>query len=65
MATSSIFANFNINDNETAEAFAEALAQSAADQPPMPKSSNAVYVTEPDELKRMMARRKKRKHDQT
>lgn len=64
MATSSIFANFNITDKETAEAFANALAESAADGPYQPQTDRSVRLATPEEIEAFVARRKKRLQDE-
>ena len=49
MATSSIFANFNLTDPAKARAFAEALEWSATHPAPQPKC-NGRQLTDPKEL---------------
>ena len=59
MATSSIFASFDIKDRKTAEAFAEALAQSANEPEWKPDKSVEPLLTDPDEIRKLFAKRKK------
>ena len=59
MATSSIFANFDIKDKQTAEAFVEALETSAAE--PVHKPSAPIEIlTRSEDIKKLWARRKKK-----
>ena len=56
MATSSIFANFDIHDKETAEAFVHALELSEQDKQVHPDvQSNCEYVTDPERLRELFA----------
>ena len=59
MATSSIFANFNIKDRKTAEAFAEALDQSAKEPIRVPTSPAPSHITDRDKILELLAQRKK------
>ena len=61
MATSSIFASFNINDRITAEAFAEALYQSAKEPKRVPTSPATSHITDRDKILELLAQRKKNK----
>lgn len=58
MPTSSIFANFDITDQETAEAFVAALDASAHDPKREPVSPVEPPLTEHDAIKRFLAKRK-------
>lgn len=60
MATSSIFASFNIKDRKTAEAFAEALDQSANEPMRVPTSPAPSHITDRDKILEILAQRKKR-----
>ena len=60
MATSSIFASFNINDRKTAEAFAEALDQSAKEPKRVPTPATS-HITDRDKILELLAQRKKNK----
>ena len=59
MATSSIFASFNIKDSKTAEAFAEALDQSAKDPKRVPASPAPIHLTDRQGILKVVANRKK------
>ena len=59
MATSSIFASFNIKDRKTAEAFAEALDQSAKEPMRVPTSPAPSHIKDRDKILALLAQRKK------
>ncbi|MBP0959721.1 MAG: hypothetical protein J5992_06325 [Oscillospiraceae bacterium] len=59
MATSSIFANFNITDNKTAEAFVAALEASEKDVKRRPTSPVNPPMTDPEAIRKFFAQRKK------
>jgi hypothetical protein len=59
MATSSIFASFNIKDRKTAKAFAEALDQSAKEPKRVSSSSAPLHITDMKQILRLIAQRKK------
>lgn len=59
MATSSIFASFNIKDRKTAEAFAEALDQSANESKRVPTSPAPSIITDRDKILELLVQRKK------
>lgn len=63
MATSSIFASFNINDPKTAEAFVEALEQSAKDPKRVPTSPEPKFLTDRNEIMEFFAQRKKTENE--
>lgn len=54
LATSSIFANVRITDPKKAEAFAEALDESARDPERVPSASVIPLVTNIDEIREFM-----------
>lgn len=54
MATSSIFANIRITDSKKAEAFAEALDESARDPERVPSASVIPLVTNIDDIRKFM-----------
>lgn len=54
MATSSIFANVRITDPKKAEAFAEALDESARNPERVPSASVVPLVTNIDEIREFM-----------
>ena len=54
MATSSIFANIRITDPQKAEAFAEALDESARDPERVPSASVIPLVTNIDDIRKFM-----------
>lgn len=56
MATSSIFASFQINDKETAERFANALDKSAS-EPEWKPTNHIVHLTDPKKIKELWAKR--------
>ena len=56
MATSSIFADFTIRDQKTAEAFVDALDK-AAEQPEFKPTHSYRKVTDPDEIRALLDRR--------
>ena len=58
MATSSIFANFNIKDKKTARRFLAALEASEKDLHRHKLPPIRPLTTEPDEIRKFMARRK-------
>lgn len=58
MATSSITKNFVVSGKEQAEKFADAIEQSL-NNPTPPIKVNAVMVQGSEELKKLMAKRKK------
>lgn len=58
MATSSIFASFNITDNKTLNDFLDALEASEAEQKSAPKRPRQMPVTDPEKIKAVWARRK-------
>ena len=61
MATSSIFASFDIKDKEKASRFVNALEESANDVP-FPSTDNiGRFVTDPDEIKSVVRRALKRR----
>lgn len=59
MATSSIFASIKINDPEEAEAFINALEASANDPKIGPSAPIIPTVTDLDEIRKLMGKRKK------
>lgn len=61
MATSSIFANFDIEDKKTAERFAEALEESAHDPVWEPVAPIAPPLTDQDAIRALLAKRIQRK----
>jgi len=61
MATSSIFASFNIKDRKTAKAFAEALDQSAKEPKRVPTSPAPLHLTDRQRILKVVAKRKKTK----
>lgn len=61
MATSSIFASFNIKDRKTAKAFAKALDQSAKESKRVPSSPAPLHITDRAEISKIVAQRKKAK----
>lgn len=58
MATSSIFASFNINDKKTAEAFAAALEASSKDPRRVRTSPASIRLTDKKKVAEMFSRRK-------
>ena len=54
MATSSIFANIQITDPKKAEAFAEALDESARNPERVPSASVIPLVTNIDDIRKFM-----------
>lgn len=60
MATSSIFANFNINDSRTAEAFVEALETSANDPKRTPTAPVEPLTTDTNEIREFFKKRNKK-----
>lgn len=61
MATSSIFANVKITDPKKAEAFINALDASANDPKKKAAAPTHAFVTDVNEIRRMMAKRIARK----
>ena len=59
MPTSSIFAQIKITDPKKAEAFVNALVESANDPPRKPSASVVPTVTDLDEIRKIVAKRKK------
>ena len=59
MATSSIFANFNITDNKKAEAFVAALEASEKDAKRTPTSPVSSLITDHESIRNFFAKRKK------
>lgn len=57
MATSSIFASFDIKDKETATRFINALEESANDPPYEPISPVEPPITDKEELLALLAKR--------
>ena len=57
MATSSIFTNIRITDPKKAEAFAEALDESARDPERVPSDSVIPLVTNIDDIRKFMTMR--------
>lgn len=51
MATSSIFASFNITDSDTLNNFLDALEASEAEQKNAPKRQIQMPLTDPDRIK--------------
>lgn len=60
MATSSIFANFNINDSRTAEAFVEALETSANEPKRTPTAPVEPLTTDTNEIRAFFTKRNKK-----
>ena len=58
MATSSIFANFNITDSKKAENFVNALDISAKETSKKSAVSNKSFVALPNDIKSLWAKRK-------
>ena len=61
MATSSIFANVKITDPKKAEAFINALDASANEPKKKAAAPAHTFVTDANEIRRMMAKRAARK----
>lgn len=61
MATSSIFANVKITDPKKAEAFINALDASANSQKKSAKALAHTLVTDPGEIRKLMAKRAEHK----
>lgn len=57
MATSSIFANFDIKDKKTAERFVEALEESAHDPAWKPVAPIDSPLTDKDTIRALLAKR--------
>ena len=58
MATSSIFANFNITDSKKAESFVQALDVSAKDKTKKNSDDKKSFVVLPADIKSLWAKRK-------
>ena len=58
MATSSIFANFNITDSKKAESFVNALDVSAKETAKKSAVLNKSFVVLPNDIKSLWAKRK-------
>ena len=58
MATSSIFANFNITDSVKAENFVNALDISAAESPKKQEKEKGSFIELPSEIKALWKKRK-------
>ena len=56
MATSSIFASFDITDSETLESFLDALEASEAEERNRPKRKPQMPLTDPDEIRKLFAK---------
>lgn len=63
MATSSIFASFNINDSKTAEAFVEALDQSSKDPKWVPTFPEPTFITDKNKIRELFAKREKKENE--
>ena len=63
MATSSIFASFNINDSKTAEAFVKALDESSKDPKWVPKFPEPTYITDKEKLREIFEKWEKKEND--
>lgn len=61
MATSSIFANFSINDSKTAESFVEAIEQSKNENNTVQNNSLSEYLTDKSKIKEFFRKRNKKK----
>lgn len=62
MATSSIFASFNINDSKTANAFVEALDESSKDPRRVPTSGSTI-ITDKDKIREIFAKWEKKENE--
>ena len=62
MATSSIFASFNINDSKTAEAFVKALDESSKDPKRVP-TSGSTYLTDKDKILEFFGKQEKKENE--
>lgn len=58
MATSSIFANFNITDSKKAENFVNALDSSAKETEKNPSSEKKAFIVLSGDIKSLWAKRK-------
>jgi hypothetical protein len=58
MATSSIFASFNIKDRKTAKSFVKALDRSAKESKRLHSSSAPLHITDRKQILRLIAQRK-------
>ncbi|MBO6229125.1 MAG: hypothetical protein J6O50_01030 [Ruminiclostridium sp.] len=63
MATSSIFASFNINDSKTAEAFVDALDQSSKEPRRKPLSPAPLHITDKDKILAFFAKDRKKPNE--
>lgn len=63
MATSSIFANFNIKDSKTAEAFVEAMEKSATEPKIIPAEPAPVYLTDKKKILEFFSKRQDYKNE--
>lgn len=63
MATSSIFASFNINDSKTAEAFVEALDQSSKEPKRKPLTPAPLHITDKDKILAFFAKDRKKPNE--
>ncbi len=63
MATSSIFANFSINDKKTAEAFVKAIEQSEKEQNTVSISSIPVCLTDKNKIADFFKKRMNKKDE--
>ena len=61
MATSSIFANFNINDSKNAEDFVKALDISAKESFKKAGTDCKAFIVLPNDIKSLWAKRKEQK----
>ena len=61
MATSSIFANFNINDSKKAEDFVKALDISAKERFKKASTDCKAFIVLPNDIKSLWAKRKEQK----
>lgn len=61
MATSSIFANFNITDSKKAENFVKALDISANENTRKTSEDKKSFIVLPDAIKTLWAKRKEQK----
>ncbi|MBO4638570.1 MAG: hypothetical protein J5710_02325 [Treponema sp.] len=61
MATSSIFANFNITDSKKAESFVQALDVSAKENTKKESTDKKSFIALPGDIKSLWAKRKEQK----
>ena len=61
MATSSIFTQITITDRQQAERFIDALAKSAKAAEKHPRKRKYICLTDPEQIKALMAKRRKRR----